>query len=112
MKQIEKITIQELKEIASKMFGNLVKTVVDINTEKVVVDADLHSDEEQYLLNQGSKQSDLWGINIYPDLPKENRIEFDSMINIRPRDNNNSRSVEDITIQKRIAQILDSLITE
>ena len=49
------------------MFGNLVKAVVDIELNKVVVDAGLHSDEEQFLLSQGSNQSDLWGINIYPD---------------------------------------------
>ncbi len=98
--------------MSSKMFGNLVKAVVDVKQEKVVVDAGLHSDEEQYLLSQGSNQSDLWGINIYPDNPKENRIEFDSMINIRPRDNNMSRSVDSTENQKRILEIMDKVITK
>jgi hypothetical protein len=112
MKLIEKISIKELKEMSSKMFGNLVKAVVDIELNKVVVDAGLHSDEEQFLLSQGSNQSDLWGINIYPDKSKKDRIEFDSMINIKPRDNNMSRSVKNKEFQKKILQIMDKVIVE
>lgn len=112
MKIVEdKITIGELKDMASKMFGDLVKAVVDIEKEIIVVDADLHSDEEAYLLNTGSKQESLWGINIYPNLAKDKRIEFDSMINLRPSDGNNSRGVDDINIQRRLLEIINSKIT-
>jgi len=112
MKLVEKISIKELKEMSSKMFGNLVKAVVDIELNKVVVDAGLHSDEEQLLLSQGSNQSDLWGINIYPDKSKKDRIEFDSMINIKPRDDNMTRSVKNKEFQKKILQIMDKVIVE
>lgn len=112
MKLVDKISIKELKEMSSKMFGNLVKAVVDIELNKVVVDAGLHSDEEQLLLSQGSNQSNLWGINIYPDKSKTDRIEFDSMINIKPRDNNMSRSVENKEKQMKILQIMDKVIVE
>lgn len=44
------ITIERLQEMASKTFGNLVKAVVDIETGEMVVDADLHSDEEAFLI--------------------------------------------------------------
>lgn len=98
--------------MSSKMFGNLVKAVVDIELNKVVVDAGLHSDEEHFLLSEGSNQSDLWGINIYPDKSKKDRIEFDSMINIRPRDKNMSRSVENKEKQKKILEIMDKVITK
>ena len=67
----EKISISELKEMASRMFGNLVKAAVDVERGILVVDADLHSDEETYLLNNGSKQENIWGINIYPNEDKE-----------------------------------------
>lgn len=111
MKIVEnKISLKELKEMASKMFGNLVKAVVDVQKEILIVDAELHSDEEAYLLQLGSKQENLWGINIYPDLDKEERIEFDSMINLRPSQGNNSRGVEDESIQKRIIDIVNSKI--
>jgi len=108
----EKISIEELKEMSSKMFGNLVKAVVDIQKGVLVVDAELHSDEEAYLLELGSRQENLWGINIYPDLEGDNRVEFDSMINLRPLQGNNSRGVENLDTQKKILDIVNSKITE
>lgn len=108
----EKISISELKEMSTKMFGHLVKAVVDVEKEILLVDADLHSDQEAYLLQHGSKQENLWGINIYPEMDKENRVEFDSMINLRPSQNNNSRGIEDSNIQKEIIRIVNSKIDE
>ena len=94
------------------MFGNLVKVVVDIQREIIAVDAELHSDEEALLLQDGSKQADLWGINIYPDLfGKEDFTEFDSMINLRPSQNNRSRRVDDPEIRRRIVEITSKLIS-
>jgi len=113
MKEVqEKISIKELKEMASNMFGNLVKAVVDIEKGKLVVDAELHSDQEAYLLEKGSKQENLWGINIYPELTGEEMIEFDSMINLRPSQDNNSRGVEDEKIREKILDIVNSKITD
>lgn len=108
----KKITLTELKNMSGKMFGGLVKAVVDIEKKVMVVDADLHADEEAYLLEQGSKQDNLWGINLYPELEKDQFLEFDSMINIRPRQNNFSRSVEDEELQKKIAAIVDMLVKQ
>jgi hypothetical protein len=111
MKEVKKeISIKELKDMSTKMFGDLVKAVVDIEKRLLVVDAELHSDEEAYLLELGSKQENLWGINIYPDLDFDNRIEFDSMINLRPSQNNNSRGVDDENIRKQILDIVNSKI--
>ena len=108
----EKISIQQLKEMSSKMFGDLVKAVVDIEKEILVVDAELHSDQEAYLLQLGSKQENLWGINIYPDLDVDKRIEFDSMINLRPSQDNNSREIENEGLRKKILNIVKSKIIE
>ena len=83
-----------------------------ISREKLGVDAELHSDEEAYLLELGSNQEDLQGINIYPELPKEERIEFDSMINLRPSQGNSSRGVEDENIQRKILDIVNSKIED
>lgn len=108
----ENISVDELKKMSSKMFGNLVKAVVDVEKNILVVDAELHSDQEAYLLQLGSKQENLWGINIYPDLSKEERIEFDSMINLRPSQGNSSRGVENEEIQKKILDMVNSKIIE
>ena len=113
MKEVRKeIRKEELEAMASKMFGNLVKAVVDIEKGILVVDAELHSDQEAYLLEKGSKQKNLWGINIYPELMGDEMIEFDSMINLRPSQGNNSRGVDDAEIQKKIIDIVNSKVVE
>ena len=104
------IKLDELKEMAPKMFGNLVKAVVDIEKQIMAVDAEMHSDEEGMLLENGSKQSDLWGINLYPEKTGEEFIEFDSMINLRPSQNNRSRGVENLEIREKIIKTVSKLI--
>lgn len=106
----DSITIAELKEMSQKMFGNLVKAVVDVEQGIMVVDAGLHADEEALLLESGSKQKDLWGINLYPELTGEDFVEFDSMINLRPSQNNRSRGVDSVEIQNKIREIVGKLV--
>jgi len=111
VKLIDKIiTISQLKKMSSKMFGGIVKAVIDIKKEIMVVDGALHSDEEKHLLDSGSNQNDLWGINLYPDEKDEDFIEYDSIINVRPRLNNLSREVEDKLIRKKIIFIVNKLV--
>ncbi|MDI6785347.1 MAG: DUF5674 family protein [bacterium] len=105
-----KITLQELNEMAYNSFGNLVKAVVDVKKEIIAVDAELHSDEEALLLENGSKQRDLWGINFYIELEGDDFIEYDSMINLRPSQNNRSRGVDNPEIREKIKAIVDKLV--
>jgi hypothetical protein len=105
-----RITRDELKQMASAMFGDLVKAVVDVKSEIMAVDAELHSDQEAYLLENGSEQRHLWGINLYPDLQGEALVEFDSMINLRPSRGNRSRGVEDPDIRQQILEIVNRLV--
>ncbi len=104
------ITNDELKSIAESGFGEMIKAVVDIELEIVAIDAELHSDLEALLLEKGSKQNSLWGINYYPELDDEDFIEFDAMINIRPSKGNRSRNVEDDSIRKQIIEISNKWI--
>lgn len=106
----DSISINELKEMSKRIFGGLVKAVVDIKKNIMVVDADMHADEEKILLEQGSKQDDVWGINLYPELTGNDFIEFDSMINVRPRLNNFSRNIENKDLQKNIINIVNKLV--
>ena len=103
------IPLKDLAQMAESGFGNLVKAVLDVELGIMAVDGELHADEEALLLEHGSEQRHLWGINIYPDLPKAERIEFDSMINIRPSQGNRSRGVDDPAIRDRIVQVVDHL---
>lgn len=76
-----------------------------------MIDAGMHADEEEFLLEEGSKQEDLWGINLYPDKwPQADWIEFDSIINIRPSFGNRTRSVDDPSIQKKIINIVTKMV--
>jgi len=106
----DKISIEELKRMSREMFGNLVKAVVDVEKKIMAVDGELHSDEEALLIESGSEQKNLWGINIYPEIEDENWIEFDSMINLRPSQGNRSLGVEDPEIRKKIIEIVNNLI--
>jgi len=107
MQIVEKISIEELKTLSEKMYEPLVKAVVDVEQRVLVVDAGLHSDEELYLLEKGSEQQDLWGINFWPDeYGTDDFVEFDSMINLRPGQGNRSRGVDDIIIRERILEIV------
>jgi len=111
MKIIDKaINLEELKKMAKDMFGDLVKAVVDVEKEIIVVGGELHSDEEKLLLENGSNQKNLWGINIYPEKQGEDFIEFDSVINLRPSQNNYSRFVEDEKTREKILKIVEKLI--
>ena len=106
------ITVRELRSMAEARFGDLVKAVVDVRRGTMAVDAELHSDEEAALLATGSQQQDLWGINLYPDLPPSEWVEFDSMINIRPSSGNRSRGVDDPQVRAGIIAIVSSLVHE
>lgn len=90
----------------------LVKAVVDVGQRIMAVGGDMHSDEESTLLELGSRQADLWGINLYLDDLTENWIEFDSMINLRPSQNNRSRGVDDPSVRAMIRSIVQELVVD
>lgn len=105
----EILPLSELTQMAA-MFGDMVKAVVDVDRELVALDGELHSDLEALLLEDGSKQKNLWGINIYPEMQGEEFIEFDSVINMRPSQGNRSRGVDDKELRKKIIEIVNKRI--
>jgi hypothetical protein len=106
------IKLEDVKRIAEQRFGDMAKAVVDIKREVMAMGGELHADEEALLLDKGSDQDNLWGINIYPDIDMPDALEFDSMINLRPSQNNSSRSVEDKAIREKIRKIVIMLIPD
>jgi hypothetical protein len=105
----ERISRSQLKEMAAT-FGNFVKAVVDVKKGIMAVGGELHADEEALLLEKGSQQRDLWGINLYLELQGDEFIEFDSLINLRPTQGNHTRGVNDAGIRQKIKEIVNSLI--
>lgn len=106
----DSVSKSALSEIAKSQFGNLVKAVVDVEKGIIAIGGELHTDEEAALLDDGSRQEHLWGINLYPEEEGEGFIEFDSMINVRPSSGNRSRGVESEDIQVKIKMIVSKLI--
>jgi hypothetical protein len=104
------ISRDELTEIAKQQFGDMVKAVVDLEQGIMAIGGELHSDEEAALLDQGSAQRHLWGINLYPGKPLNVWIEFDSMINVRPSAGNRSRDVESREMREIITRIVNRLV--
>jgi hypothetical protein len=104
------IAMPELLDLARNRFGELVKGVVDLRRQILLLDADLHADQEAELLRDGADQRDLWGINLYPDLEGADWLEFDSMINLRPSFGNRSRGVDDAETRAAISRLVDELV--
>jgi hypothetical protein len=88
----------------------MVKAVVDVGRRVMAIGGELHSDEEAALLDDGSRQMDLWGINLYPAETGGSWIEYDSMINVRPAQGNRSRDVEDEALRRRIRDVVHALV--
>ena len=104
------ISLDELRELAERRFGDMVKAVIDLRRSLMLVDAEMHADQEAELLAGGSAQENLWGINLYPDLPEADWIEFDSMINLRPSFGNRSRGVDDPETRARVEALVGRLV--
>jgi len=106
------VTRAELAELATPQFGDMVKAVVDVGRRVVAIGGELHADEEAALLEDGARQSDLWGVNLYPAEPGDGWLEFDSLINIRPSLGNRSRLVEDPERRAVIREIVAEWVRE
>jgi len=107
----DQITITELKEMAKNMHEKLVKAMVDIEKEVIAVDAPMHADLMEYLIQEeNSEPQYLWGINIHPTKEGDDFIEFDSMMNYRPGLGNNSKGVESEERRDKIRAIIKKLI--
>lgn len=104
------VSLGDLRRIAEGQFGEFVKAVVDLGRGVMAVGGELHADEEAALLQDGARQADLWGINLYPNLPVPEFIEFDSMINVRPSQRNRSRGIEDAAVRRQIEETVARLV--
>lgn len=106
----DKISKEELRQLAAEIFGDMIKIVVDIRRGIIAIGGEMHADAESLLLQNGSKQDDLWGANLYPDLPPESFIEYQSLINIRPSLGNRFISIDSEEIKDKVKKIINNLV--
>lgn len=106
------VAINVIEDSSKTSYLEFTKGVVDLAKQILVIGTEMHSDAEELLINAGSEQKDLWGINLYPEFfGTENFVEFDSLINIRPKENR-SRYVEKEEIRKKIIELIGNLVTK
>ena len=106
----KKIDKHILKEICDAHFKTMVKFVVDIKLKKMGVGGELHSDAEELLINEGSNQENIWGANLYPYKSGDERLEYTSLINIRPGQGNLSMEIENESLRKKIQIMTEQLL--
>ncbi len=108
--ELQPISLDEIRTLASARFGDMIKGVVDLERGILLLNADLHADQEASLLAGGSKHVHLWEINLYPDVAGGDWLEFDSMINLRPSFGNRSRGVDDPATRAAIAGFMARVV--
>ncbi len=106
----EKIIKLELEELAKEFYVEMVKGVADIEREIIALGGEWHMDANEVLIKDGSKQQNLWGFNIYLNKPREEMLEYNSLINIRPKQGNKSMEIENEEIKNKIFEIVNNLV--
>jgi hypothetical protein len=107
-----RIVASELRRLVDLYFEDMVKYVVDIERGLAAVGGEMHADAEQVLLDDGSRQPDLWGANYYPGRGRDGCVEFTSLINIRPAQGNRSMEIQPPAVRDRVRSLTFALIGE
>jgi hypothetical protein len=99
-----------LKTLTAHWFGDMVKLVVDVERRVVAIGGELHADAEALLLENGSRQADLWGANYFPGAGPDRCLELTALINIRPAQGNRGMVVQDAAVAEKMRAIVFDLV--
>lgn len=105
-----RIPPEALSRLVAAWFGDMVKLVVDVRRGLVAAGGELHADAEALLLEQGSRQEDLWGANYFPGLGPERSVEFTALINIRPGQGNRSMEIQSREVREQVRRLVERVI--
>lgn len=108
----ESIKSTQVVELGNELYGDMVKGVVDLERKIIALGGEMHADAEAKLLDDGSKQEDLWGFNVYPAKPRSEWLEYTSLINIRPAAGNRAMTIGDPAVRAAVADIVNTLIRD
>jgi len=108
----EKISNDELVKITEANFGDMVKVDVDIKRIILTIGGEWHSEGEDLLVKDGSSSTDIWGTNFYPWNKKEERIEYVSLINIKPSLGHKKMKISDPKIKEKIKKVVEKLLLD
>ena len=106
----DKISLEELEALAKEFYGSMIKGVADIERGVVAFGGEYHMDANITLIEDGSSQLNLWGFNVYFKKPREEWLEYTSLINIRPTAGNFDMMIDDKKIRQKVKEIINSKI--
>ena len=101
-------TKEQIEEMLETL-GSYIKLAVDIERGILAGGGEYHADCEAVLLENGSKQVDILGADWYP-LTQD--VGYESLINIRPRQNNRSMEIQAPVTRERVDRIVQQLLGE
>ena len=104
----EPVTPADIAEMRVEL-GDFIKLAVDLEREILAGGGEMHADCEQELLQNGSRQEDVWGGDWYPD---QGEVGFESLINIRPRQDNRSLELQAPELRQRFEEIVRRLLEQ
>jgi hypothetical protein len=99
-------TREQIQEMLQEL-ETYIKVAVDVERKVLAGGGEYHADCEEALLEDGSRQEDIWGADWYPE---RRAVEFGALINIRPDQGNRSMDIEDPALRKRIETITRTLL--
>ena len=102
----QRATEKEINEMLEEL-KTYIKLAVDVERNILAGGGEYHADCEEVLLEDGSRQEDIWGADWYPE---HRKVEFGALINIRPRQGNRSMEIEDPKLRNRIETITRALL--
>jgi hypothetical protein len=102
----EKATPQQISDMLEAL-GTYIKLAVDIERKTLVGGGILHSDCEAELLSDGTRQEDIWGADWFPE---SEVVQFEALINIRPRQNNPTMEIQNSNIRSKVESIIRELL--
>lgn len=102
----QRATEKEINEMLEEL-KTYIKLAVDVERDIPAGGGEYHADCEEVLLEDGSRQQDIWGADWYPEYRK---VEFGALINIRPRQGNRSMEIEDPKLRAKIETMIPRLL--
>jgi len=99
-------TQEQIREILEEL-ETYVKLAVDIERQIVAGGGEYHADCEEALLQDGSRQEDVWGADWYPE---SRTVGFGALINIRPNQGNRGMEIENPELRERVETIVRRLL--
>lgn len=106
----EPIDAETLERLVATYHGDMVKYVVDLERSIMAIGGEFHADAEALLLEDGSRQPDLWGANYYPGQLEATCIEYTSLINISPARDNPGMEILDLDRRRHVQELTFRLI--